>query len=337
MVRLKTFLTFLLFLTSFSVILFGIKLSILSNGMSIVEEHKEISKEGNVVRLSLKPEPKLVFAIPPVERMDFLNDDTIKVYSDTTLNDILFLYFTRSFSWGAYHLLDLSGGFQSVAVVSAKESFKGDVSLCWGVFQNLSTKGQVSFLSSREVSEKSETLRSIDLGEMEFKEGWSEFTLLNLPTTWKKLSLLETYGDVNDQPLSAVAASEEPLHTDIPPGTVYVFDNGAFAGTVNLNGMTKGQKLEIIYGSDYDIRGSRVTLKEERAGSYRRRTVKLYVRNYGKETRNVRVIEHIPSDARVLGSDMDFERIAADKIAFSFNLEGEKTITFEYTVEFEQR
>jgi len=329
---------FVLFFVFVSVV-FGVDLSIFPTGFAAVKERVRLSVGSNVAKLSVEPDPKLVFMMPDLRRVSFLGESVIRVDSDVATQATL-LYFTKSFTWEAYHLLDLSGAFQSVAVINSRERFEGNVSLCWGVYQNQLLRGQFKATIDREggVLETSETLRCVELGETELDKSWNEFSLLKLSTTWKRLNVLETFGDVKDQPLKAKAVAENVLTTDLPPGNVYVFDRGVFAGIARLEGMSKGQRLEITYGSAYDVRGSRTTVEEERLGSStRRKLVRFSIRNYSNEVKEVLVVDHIPADSRVIASDLPFERPAAGTVVFQFELDAGAEFAFKYQVEYHQR
>lgn len=330
---------FALFFVFVSVIL-GVDLSILPTGFAIVRERVQLSVGSNVVKLFVKPDPKLVFMTPDLERVNFLNESVIRVDSDAATQATL-LYFTKSFTWKAYHLLDLSGDFQSVAVINSRERFKGNVFLCWGVYQDQFARGQFKAAivgKGEEVLETTETLRCLELGETGFDEDWNEFSLLKLSTAWKRLNVLETFGDVKDQPLKARAVAENVLSMDLPPGDVYVFDRGVFAGIARLEGMSKGQRLEVTYGNAYDVRGSRITVEEKRLdSSTRQKLVRFSVRNYGSETREVVVVDHVPIDSRVVASELPFERPTAGTVVFRFVLDAGAEFAFEYQVEYHQR
>uniref|UniRef100_A0A7C3MGM4 DUF4139 domain-containing protein n=1 Tax=Dictyoglomus thermophilum TaxID=14 RepID=A0A7C3MGM4_DICTH len=132
---------------------------------------------------------------------------------------------------------------------------------------------------------------------------------------------------------------ENGLGIPIPMGSLKIFEmvgnKVIFLGESSIPNIAVGEKIEVIQGIDFDIKGERKVLesKQRVEGKYEIKEAKVSVeiRNSKKEDVTVEVKEYIYEDSvEIVSSNFSYEKIDKNTFVFYVKVKGESSATLIY-------
>ena len=340
MVKMKRGVFLFLIVCCIGILGFSITLTILQNGVTLVEEKIALQKGENWIELVTQPEPPMIFTSPHIQAVIKDNKMAMLMTPSATLTRIV--YTSRAFDWKMYYMVELPGSLKGSITLYSPLDIEANVVVGAGEFGSFTGELRNSGLKyaatemgvQRVPPVHVETARFYELGRLHLKNGWNTIVLLESEVAWKKKALFAPGGDTRDENLVAVAYCEKaPL--DLPGGIVYIFDEGKFAGFALISNMAKNQKIEIEYGKMYDLIGSRTTVEDRyESKEYRVRTVSMEIRNLSSTPRLVEILERLPWDWKMVKTEKEYTVVDARTIKYRFEVKGNGEVRFRYTIRY---
>ncbi len=130
---------------------------------------------------------------------------------------------------------------------------------------------------------------------------------------------------------------ENNLGLPIPKGRVRFYKKDTenttqFIGEDNIDHTPENEKVELIIGNAFDIKGERIILEHNKISSniYSDK-YQIKLRNHKKEKVEIEVIEHLYGDWEITQSSQNYEKIDANTIKFLVEVLPEKEFVINYT------
>lgn len=135
-----------------------------------------------------------------------------------------------------------------------------------------------------------------------------------------------------------VNSKEKGLGVPIPSGKIRIFlkDKGRiiFLGESFLKDIAEEEKFSIIQGKAFDIKGERKIMESkeytEAKNIVRERKIQISIRNSKEEKVKVEVREYLEGDWQIISSSLPYEKIDANRVKFTIEIEPKKEVTLNY-------
>jgi len=130
---------------------------------------------------------------------------------------------------------------------------------------------------------------------------------------------------------------ENNLGLPIPKGRVRFYKKDTenttqFIGEDNIDHTPENEKVELIIGSAFDIKGERIILEHNKISSnIYSDTYQIKLRNHKKEKVEIEVIEHLYGDWEITKGSQNYEKVDANTIKFLVEVLPEKEFVINYT------
>ncbi|MCD6407947.1 DUF4139 domain-containing protein [bacterium] len=153
---------------------------------------------------------------------------------------------------------------------------------------------------------------------------------------WKQLS----YNDKVDVYIVFENKKENNLGVPLPKGKIRFYKEDTegttqFIGEDNIDHTPKNEKVELMIGKAFDIKGERKVIEHKKITSrIYEDTYMIKVRNHKDKSVKVEVIEHLYGDWEILKSSHKYEKIDASTIKFTVEVKPEKEVEITYTARY---
>ncbi|MBN2209069.1 MAG: hypothetical protein JW759_07215 [Candidatus Coatesbacteria bacterium] len=132
------------------------------------------------------------------------------------------------------------------------------------------------------------------------------------------------------------------LGVPLPQGQVRVYkrlnNQLLFMGEDRIANVPKAEKFDLYVGSAFDVVGKKTRTKFRSLGQEgEESSFEVWVANRKLEDARVVVSETIPGDWEMLESTLDYERVTANKVEFSFMVAANEEKTVEYSIRINRR
>jgi len=130
---------------------------------------------------------------------------------------------------------------------------------------------------------------------------------------------------------------ENDLGKPLPGGTVRVYDTAEspmLLGEPRISDTPEGQQAVLTLGRSFDITAERTTIDRERDGKAREIERRIVISNAKDRAVEVKLVESLPGDWRVLSQTADHERLDAKRVAWSLDVAAGGETTLRYRIRY---
>lgn len=127
------------------------------------------------------------------------------------------------------------------------------------------------------------------------------------------------------------------LGRPLPAGTMRVYNSGKpplLLGEAHIANTPEGGRVTLLLGKAFDITAERVTTDSDRDGDAREIARRITVYNAKDETVQVRVVERVPGDWKMLSETRDHERVDAQRVAWTLSVPAGGSTELAYRVRY---
>jgi hypothetical protein len=132
------------------------------------------------------------------------------------------------------------------------------------------------------------------------------------------------------------------LGAPLPQGQVRVYkrlnNQLLFMGEDRIDNVPKAEKFDLYVGNAFDVVGKIKRTKFRSLGPEgEESSFEVWIANRKPEDARVVVAESIPGDWEMLETTLDYERVTANKVEFSFTVAADEEKTVEYSIRINRR